>query len=114
MMDALAELAELEGGDSFVSRHIGPSQSDIAAMLHELGVALDGDRRALHAALVELAEQDPLIALRQDDARGDLVVSLYGEVQQEVLRDTLAAEHGIDVEFRDTVTVCIERPAGVG
>ena len=37
-MDALAELAELEGGDSFVGRHIGPGESDIAAMLRELGV----------------------------------------------------------------------------
>ncbi len=35
-MDALAELAVLEGGDSFVARHIGPSEADIAAMLHEV------------------------------------------------------------------------------
>jgi ribosomal protection tetracycline resistance protein len=72
------------------------------------------DRSMLHAALVELAEQDPLIDLRLDDDRGDLVVSLYGEVQKEVLRDTLLAEYGVAVDFRETVIVCIERPAGVG
>ena len=56
-----------------------------------------------------------MIDLRQDDARAvSSSVSLYGEVQKEVSRDTLADEYGIDVEFRDTTTVCIERPAGVG
>jgi glycine dehydrogenase len=38
-MDALAELASLEAADGFVSRHIGPSESDIAAMLHQVGAA---------------------------------------------------------------------------
>ncbi len=38
-MDVLAELAALEAADSFVSRHIGPSESDIAAMLHTIGAA---------------------------------------------------------------------------
>ena len=35
----MAELAELEAADSFVIRHIGPSESDIAAMLHAVGAA---------------------------------------------------------------------------
>jgi glycine dehydrogenase len=38
-MDVLAELAALEAADSFVSRHIGPSEADIAAMLHAVGAA---------------------------------------------------------------------------
>jgi len=38
-MDVFAELAALEAADSFVSRHIGPSETDIAAMLHEVGAA---------------------------------------------------------------------------
>src|SRR5829696_8273678 len=37
-----------------------------------------GHRAALHAALVQLAEQDPLINLRQDDARHELSVCVYG------------------------------------
>ena len=52
------------------------------------------DRAALYAALTELAEQDPLIDLRRDDA--DIAVSLYGEVQKEVIAATLAEEYGID------------------
>src|SRR5262249_12062319 len=32
-------LAALEAADSFVARHIGPSETDIAAMLHTVGAA---------------------------------------------------------------------------
>ncbi len=74
--------------------------------------ARDGGR--LRIALGRLAEQDPLIDVRQDDVRGELSVSLYGEVQKEVIQATLAAECGIAVDFRETTTICIERPAGAG
>ncbi|MEV0701834.1 translation factor GTPase family protein [Saccharopolyspora sp. NPDC050389] len=69
---------------------------------------------ALHLALTQLAEQDPLIDLRQDDVRQEISVSLYGEVQKEVIQATLADEYGIDAGFRETTTICIERPTGTG
>lgn len=71
-------------------------------------------RPALHLALAQLAEQDPLINLRQDDLRGEVSVSLYGEVQKEVIQATLAEEYGVAVDFRETTTICVERLAGVG
>ena len=70
------------------------------------------DQGVLRAALGQLAEQDPLINVRQDDVRQEIVVSLYGEVQKEVIQATLAADFGIDAGFRETTTICIERPAG--
>jgi ribosomal protection tetracycline resistance protein len=69
---------------------------------------------ALQTALAQLAEQDPLIDLRQDDIRDEVYVSLYGEVQKEVIAATLAEEYGLPVTFRETTTICIERPAGTG
>ncbi len=72
------------------------------------------DKGALHAALAQLAEQDPLINLRQDDLRQELYVSLYGEVQKEVIETTLADDFGVEVEFRETTTICVERPTGTG
>jgi ribosomal protection tetracycline resistance protein len=72
------------------------------------------DKGALHVALAQLAEQDPLINLRQDDVRQETFVSLYGEVQKEVIQATLANDFNIDVEFRETTTICIERPIGSG
>ncbi|MCM2411933.1 translation factor GTPase family protein [Streptomyces sp. RKAG290] len=71
-------------------------------------------RGELHFALAQLAEQDPLIDLRQDDIRKEVSVSLYGEVQKEVIQATLAEEFGIDVTFRGTTTICLERPSGTG
>jgi ribosomal protection tetracycline resistance protein len=73
-----------------------------------------GDKGALPAALAQLAEQDPLINLRQDDVRNEVYVSLYGEVQKEVIAATLAEQYGLAVTFRETTTICIERPAGIG
>lgn len=72
------------------------------------------DKGALHMALAQLAEQDPLINLRQDDIRQEIVISLYGEVQKEVIQATLANDFNIDVEFRETTAICIERPIGAG
>ncbi|MGW2509631.1 GTP-binding protein [Streptomyces scopuliridis] len=72
------------------------------------------DKGALHAALTQLAEQDPLINLRQDRIRREISVSLYGEVQKEVIQATLLDEFGVDVTFRETTTICVERPAGSG
>ncbi len=71
-------------------------------------------KRAVFDALTELAEQDPLINLRQDDTRQELFLSLYGEVQKEIVAQTLKGDYGLDVEFRATTPVCVERPNGIG
>jgi ribosomal protection tetracycline resistance protein len=70
----------------------------------------DGNR--LRVALGQLAEQDPLINLRQDDERQEIYVSLYGAVQKEVIQSTLADDFGVGATFRETTMICIERPAG--
>jgi ribosomal protection tetracycline resistance protein len=72
------------------------------------------DRTRLRVALGQLAEQDPLINVRQDDSLNELSVSLYGEVQKEVIQATLANDFGLDVTFRATTTIYIERPVGTG
>jgi len=72
------------------------------------------DAQRLRDALAQLSEQDPLINVRQDDTRQELSVSLYGEVQKEVVQATLADEYGIDVEFRETTPIYVERLVGTG
>jgi ribosomal protection tetracycline resistance protein len=69
---------------------------------------------ALHQALTEIADYDPLIKLRPDDGEGTLRISVYGEVQQQVIADTLALDFDIAVDFRSTKIICVERPAGTG
>jgi ribosomal protection tetracycline resistance protein len=68
----------------------------------------------LRIAFAQLAEQDPLIDARQEGERAELTVSLYGEVQKEVIEATLAADFGIDVLFSDTTPICVERLVGSG
>ena len=72
------------------------------------------EQGSLRAALNQLAEQDPLIDVRQDDHRHEISVSLYGEVQKEVIQATLERDYGIAANFRETTTLCIERPGRVG
>jgi ribosomal protection tetracycline resistance protein len=66
----------------------------------------------LRLALEQLAEQDPLIGLRQSGA--ELSVSIYGDVQKEVLEATLARDYGLEVSFLETRPICVERPDGIG
>ncbi|MCC6792292.1 MAG: TetM/TetW/TetO/TetS family tetracycline resistance ribosomal protection protein, partial [Thermomicrobiales bacterium] len=68
----------------------------------------------LRSALEQLAEQDPLISLRQRDESGEISVRLFGEVQKEVVTETLAREYGLGVTFGPSRTICVERLAGVG
>ncbi len=108
-------LAEIQIGDWLgeprrdVDHHFAPPTFE--SVVEPVDPA-DGQR--LSVALGQLAEQDPLIDVRQDDTRAETSVSLYGEVQREVIEATLANEYGLEVAFRDTTTICVERPTGSG
>jgi ribosomal protection tetracycline resistance protein len=109
-------LGTVQIGDAIGSSPIASGDRQFAPPTLET-VVVPGHRvnkGALHTALAQLAEQDPLINLRQDDVRQELYLSLYGEVQKEVIGQTLAAEFAIDVEFRQTTPICTERPIGIG
>jgi ribosomal protection tetracycline resistance protein len=110
----LRGLDEIQIGDEIGEPSPGAIQSQFAPPTLESVIAArrPADRAALHVALGQLAEQDPLINVRQ--SRGELAVSLYGEVQKEVIQATLADDFGIEATFRETTTVCIERPVGSG
>ena len=101
-------LGESPPGDEVTARFPRPT-------LEAVVVARKPDEQgSLRAALAQLAEQDPLIDVRQDDTRHEISVSLYGEVQKEVIGATLERDYGVGADFRETTTVCIERPARVG
>jgi ribosomal protection tetracycline resistance protein len=74
----------------------------------------DTRRGALLAGLAALSARDPFLQVRQDDVRREIAVSLYGEVQKEVLAARLADGWDVAVTFRDTTVVCIEQLTGTG
>ncbi|MFF0264596.1 GTP-binding protein [Kribbella sp. NPDC004536] len=69
------------------------------------------DRVRLFQALTQLAEQDPLIRVQKAD---EITVSLYGEVQKEVIASLLESEYGLDVTFSETTPIHVERLNGTG
>ena len=71
-------------------------------------------RTALFAALSELADEDPLVELRLDEAEGEAALSLHGEVQKEVVASLLEERYGVRARFSQTSTLCIERVSGTG
>jgi ribosomal protection tetracycline resistance protein len=109
-------LSEVQIGDRFGQQKPGETARQFPPpTLESVVIARQpADRGRLRVALGQLAEQDPLINVRQDDERQEISVSLYGEVQKEIIQATLADEYGIDVTFSPTTTIYIERPAGTG
>ncbi|HEY1484593.1 MAG TPA: translation factor GTPase family protein [Micromonosporaceae bacterium] len=108
-------LTQVKVGEPIGARRGDEQPHHFAPPTLEARVAPDRhqDHVALRAALAQLVEQDPLINVRAGDS-GELAVSLYGEVQKEVIEATLAADYGIAVTFRETTPLYIERPAGTG
>ena len=114
------EIAKLWGlGDIQIGDRIGDASG--RAMRHEfppptlesvVAPVDPDDGQRLRVALAQLAEQDPLINVRQDDQ--EISVSLYGEVQREVIEATLASDYGLEVTFRETTPIYVERPIGSG
>jgi ribosomal protection tetracycline resistance protein len=116
------EIGKLWGlGDVQIGDRIGDAQAPVprrefAPPTLESGVVprSPDDAARLRVALAQLAEQDPLIDVRQDDGRQELSVSLYGEVQKEVIEATLANDYALEVTFHDTTPIYVERPSGTG
>ena len=102
------QIGDRVGGTDAISR-----QQFAPPTLEAVVEPVDPDAgNSLRLALEQLAEQDPLIGLRQTGS--ELSVSIYGDVQKEVLEATLARDYDLDVAFLETRPICVERPVGVG
>lgn len=108
-------LASIHVGDEIgVTNGAASSRQFAPPTMEAVVVAVrPADRTRLGVALRQLAEQDPLIAVHQDETDA-LSVSLYGDVQKEVIAETLALDFDIEIAFRDSTTIYIERPVGIG
>jgi ribosomal protection tetracycline resistance protein len=119
---AAGAVAKLWGlGDVQIGDRIGQIGADAPRpqfpppTLESVVVARDPDDRVrLRTALTQLAEQDPLINVQQDEVLQEDSVSLYGEVQKEVIESTLESDYGLDVAFQEPTPIHIERPLGTG
>ncbi|GAA4979544.1 elongation factor G [Actinopolymorpha pittospori] len=111
-------LPDVRVGDEFGSGaglgRLGPQVRFAPPRLETLVHAGEpGQAGRLHAALVNLADQDPLIQTRTTPDGGTSVL-LYGEVQKEVIAATLARDFGVEAIFEPSHTIHVERVTGVG
>ncbi|MEU1200628.1 tetracycline resistance ribosomal protection protein Otr(A) [Streptomyces sp. NPDC005813] len=112
-------IAVLRGAGALrVGDRLGPSgdraQQFAAPTLETLVRARRPEQAAaLRAALLALADQDPLLHARPA-ASGSTALLLYGEVQKEVLAATLAQDFGIEADFEPSRVRLLERPVGTG
>ncbi len=115
---ALHGLRSARIGDVIGEEELEPRRFEAAfpaPALESVIQAVDaGQVMQLRNALEELSEQDPLISLRQRNEAGEISVRLFGEVQKEVIEETLRADYGVAVTFGPSQTICIERPTGSG
>ena len=110
---SVAGLTTAKIGDRFGPSGSRPVHRFPPATLEAVVDPLDPTlRMRLHDALSELADLDPLIGLRTDDARQEISVRLFGEVQKEVIGALLLEQHGVEARFRDTTVVHVEQVAG--
>jgi ribosomal protection tetracycline resistance protein len=106
----LRGLSTIRIGDPLGAGAPGGAHQFAPPSLQTVVAPADPRRRGeLHAALTRLADQDPLIGLRPD-----LSLTLYGEVQKEVIEATLADEYGLRVRFQQTTVICTEQLTGTG
>lgn len=107
--DVLGDPGEAGGGRFGVARFAAPTLTTVVTPRD----ARPGAASRLHAALRDMAELDPLLHTGTTP-QGATRVLLYGEVQKEVIAQTLAREHGIEAEFAPSDVVRVERPVGTG
>jgi glycine dehydrogenase len=90
-------LEELEAADQFVARHIGPSETDIAAMLSAIGRASLDDTAA--AAVPESIRSNQAMNLRPPVDEAAAIAELRGLASANVLKKSL-----IGMGYHGTVT----------
>ena len=103
-------------GEPFGSADLRPFEAQFAAPTLETRILprKPSEGGALWTALQQLSEQDPLINLRTSADASEMFLSLYGEVQKEVIQAVLLQDFGVDAVFEESTVIHVERPIGIG
>ncbi len=74
----------------------------------------DAARGSVLAALYELSDEDPLLAVEINEITNEILVRIFGEVQMEIIVTLLRERFGLEIALDEPRTVFRERPLGVG
>ncbi|WP_068778043.1 elongation factor G [Paenibacillus sp. GM2] len=72
------------------------------------------DTHRLHEALEDLTAEDPFIQYAQNAVTREMSIKIFGDIQKEVIEETLKSEFGIEANFSNPEVICIERPVSTG
>ena len=72
------------------------------------------DRSKLLIGINRIAESDPYLEYELDDARGEIYLNLFGEIQMEIIKDILVREHSVDIDFLKPIVIYKETVKSIG
>lgn len=74
----------------------------------------DEDNHFLYRALLNLSDEDPLLQIELDNENKSIYINLFGEVQKEIIEETLKRDYGLNVIFSNTQTIYKETTVSIG
>ena len=112
---AVCGLSGFTNGDALGSMPEDRNASIAEAMIM-VGVEPDEEsrRQDLLAALRELTDEEPLLAVDYNTSTREISVRITGVIQREVLEETLQERYGIGCSMTEPRVVYKETPAGTG
>lgn len=72
------------------------------------------DKRALAEVIDQLAESDPFLDYELEPHSKELYLSLFGEIQMEILKSLILEKHQLEVSFGEPVIIYKEMPVSIG
>ena len=112
---AVCGLTDFRNGDVIGTAPEGKDTA-IAETMLLVGVSprKEEDRPALLAALQELTEEEPLLALDYNTATREMSIRITGVIQREVVEDLLRERYALDAVMTEPRIIYRETPAGPG
>jgi len=74
----------------------------------------EAQRIQLINGINRIAEGDPFLEYELDEIQGHIYLNLFGEIQMEIIKDILANQYNVEVEYHDQLVIYKEAPVDVG
>ncbi len=74
----------------------------------------DADTPSLLAALREMSDEDPLLDCKWEKSEREILVSITGKMQTEIISALLSERYGLSADFSEPSVIYKETPSGVG
>ena len=106
---------QLTVGDSFGQVHAKiKANLGTPTVKVEVNTQETSDRLSLLNALAVISEEDPFLQYEISEIEKSIFLSIFGEIQMEIIEYRLLREFNVKIEFSDAKTIYKETPIGTG